>query len=75
MGNFATEPLNHIDIENEKISKIEATYPVNLSIINLDSPLIGIKKIYHQLDHYVIYPDATKNLDNLDNKHTQSKSL
>lgn len=75
LGEVRVSDLNHIDIENEKISKIEATYPVNLSIINLDSPLIGIKKIYHQLDHYVIYPDATKNLDNLDNKHTQSKSL
>lgn len=75
LGEVRVADLNHIDIENEKISKIEATYPVNLSIINLDSPLTGIKKIYHQLDHYVIYPDATKNLDNLDNKHTQSKSL
>ena len=75
LGEVRVTDLNHIDIENEKISKIEATYPVNLSIINLDSPLTGIKKIYHQLDHYVIYPDATKNLDNLDNKHTQSKSL
>ena len=75
LGEVRVADLNHIDIENEKISKIEATYPVNLSIINLDNPLTGIKKIYHQLDHYVIYPDATKNLDNLDNKHTQSKSL
>lgn len=75
LGEVRVADLNHIDIENEKISKIEATYPVNLSIINLDSPLTGIKKIYHQLDHYMIYPDATKNLDNLDNKHTKSKSL
>ena len=65
----------NIDTDNEKISKFEAIYPVNLSLLNENNPLVSIKKIYRQFDRYTAYLDNTNNLNKLDNKHTQSKSL